>query len=55
MSSGKVSLKKKNPVITKASTKNKDQALQEVIGIWSDREELEDLKEFRKKVWRKTR
>lgn len=55
MSSGKVIKKQKSPVITRATTKDKDQALQEVIGIWSDREEFKDTKEFRKKIWQKTR
>lgn len=55
MNSEKVSDKKKRPVITQATTKDKDKALQAVIGIWSDRGELENVKEFRKKAWRKTR
>lgn len=55
MSSEKVSKKQKYPVVTHATTKDKDKALQEVIGIWSDRKELKNSKEFRKKVWQKTR
>ena len=42
------------PTISKATTKNKDKALRDVLGMWADREETNDVKTFRGKLWRKT-
>ena len=37
---------KKKPTIIKATTKNKEQALQDIIGIWADRDEVKRPKPF---------
>ena len=56
---GKVLSKKtiispKVPTISKATTRNKDKALKDVLGMWADRQETNDVKTFRIKLWRKT-
>ncbi len=44
---------KSDPVISKATTKDKDKALRDVVGMWADREEAEDTHAFRQGLWRK--
>ena len=44
---------KKKPTITKATTKNKEQALQDVVGMWADRDEVKNIKAFREGLWRR--
>lgn len=52
--SAKASKSIKDASVSPATTKDKDKALQAVIGMWADREDLQDVKEFRRKLWRKT-
>lgn len=53
--SGKENTKKKKaslpPGFVPGKTENLGKALQEVCGMWADREDMEDITEWRRKLW----